>query len=171
MSIPWGRKTTKCKVEETKEDTRLAQRQLPREVLTDSWFEKLSLPRYSVHICRSQSMHYAWSSRGCLIFLTAVIFFFFFNSQTALILLARLPVDRLGPLPSGGQDVPGSGRSSICSCAYLALYAILNGTHRYGSGAYIHYDRVNPTSQDKAMEQLLHALQLDTNREDLSGRN
>lgn len=35
--------------------------------------------------------------------------------------------------------------------------------------AYIHYDRVNPTSQDKGMEQLLHALQLDPNREDLSG--
>ncbi|KAE8317906.1 hypothetical protein BDV41DRAFT_444144 [Aspergillus transmontanensis] len=114
-------------MEENKEDTRLAQRQLSREVLTDSWFEKLSLPRYSVHICRSQSMQYTWSSRGCLIFFNGYDFFFFFFSQTALILLALLPT--LGPLPSGSQEVPGSGRSSICSCAYLAPYAILNGTH------------------------------------------
>lgn len=44
-------------MEESKEDRPLARRRLLREVLTDSWFEKLSLPRYSVHICRSQSMH------------------------------------------------------------------------------------------------------------------
>ena len=39
----------------------------------------------------------------------------------------------------------------------------------HGGGADLDYDRVNPTSQDKSMEQLLQALQLDTNHEDLSG--
>lgn len=65
----------------------------------------------------------------------------------------------------------GAGEAPFARAHTLLSTLFLNGTHRYGSGAYIHYDRVNPTSQDKAMEQLLHALQLDTNREDLSGRN